>query len=195
MSAVRSRPKYQVGRYCLVQKIMTSGLSTIYLKDLGDRLFHHFSYDVISSDELDITFSSFGNDGKAIIVNTLRKDQPFCGHWLAMIYQPLPKKTIHFFCPYGLHFNNYVPVKNFLLNISNKCRIICHQRAVQSMFSTFCGFFALSFLLHFELGLNTSKFFSIYDTKNLHLNDDITVCFVKEVIKEVIGDGEPLVDH
>ena len=174
---------------------MTSGLSTTYLKDLGDKLFHHFGFDVISCDELDSTLPSFGNDSKAIIVNTLRKDQKYCGHWLALVYEASPKKTLHFFCSYGLHFKNYEPIRRFLLKSSSKCRIICYQRTVQSVLSIFCGYFALSFLLHFEIGINTRKFFSIYDTKNLQLNDEISVCFVKEVIKEVIHGRQALVDN
>ena len=90
------------------------------------------------------------------------------------------KDEVIYFDSYGLHCWN----KDILEKISQIgfAQITYCTKCVQSLFSNFCGFFCLAFLLYTEKH-SVEDFFNLFDMNNLEKNDNICINIIKENLK------------
>ena len=158
------------------------GLTTSYLSSLGQELLPNFS-GVTSCDTIALIFPDF-DVTRSCIINTLEQQFRRGGHWIGLFYSA-SRKRLYYWDPYGLPPTN----KHILAFLKNSAttqniKVRYYSQNVQSLFSIFCGFHVLSFLIHKELNMPSSEFFQIYDKKDLYLNDDISAMFIKMYIEQ-----------
>ena len=94
-------------------------------------------------------------------------------HWLAFYFPE--KGQSEFFDSYGFSPENYT--SNFTKFIKNSRRHI-NTKILQSMDTAVCGDYSLFYLWHRVRGKSIAKIDNIF-TENTHLNDKITVSFVR----------------
>ena len=155
------------------------GLTTSYLTELGQQLLPHFG-GVTSCDTIDLIFPHFETT-RSCIINLLEKHYSRGGHWIGLFFDAA-SHTLFYWDPYGLRPTNK-HILDFLKRAPSDVKY--YPQRVQGLFSVYCGFHVLSFLLHKELALPTATFFGIYDQHQLHLNDDISVEFIKSCAADV----------
>ena len=160
------------------QRTSPFGLTTTHLTEFGKQLLPHFS-GVTSCDTIDHIFPHF-DVTRSCIINLLEKQHKRGGHWVALFYDA-NKHCLYYWDPYG-----FPPTNAYILEFLTRApaKVTCYDQRVQSLWSVYCGFFVMAFLIHKELNLSTKAFFHIFDEQHHHLNDDIAVLFIKAYIEQ-----------
>ena len=154
------------------------GLTTSQLTHLGQQLLPHFS-GVSSCDTLNQIFPDFSVT-RSCIINLLEQHFTRGGHWISLFFDA-HKQRLYYWDPYG-----FPPANAYIVAFLKKApvKVTHYSQRVQSLWSIYCGFFCMAFLIHKERQLPTPAFFRIFDTQDHHVNDDIVVLFIKACIDQ-----------
>lgn len=155
------------------------GLNTSYLVSLGEQLLPHFS-GVTSCDMIKSIFPTY-DVNRSCVINTLEKHFKKGGHWIALFFNA-SKKCLYYWDPYGLKPSNHHILKFLNESAKKNIKVKYYPQSVQGLFSVFCGYHVLSFLIHKETNMSAKDFFQIYDYQKLHLNDEISAMFIQMYI-------------
>ena len=127
---------------------------------------------VFALDQVPKTFFKFPS---CFIVNTHKQNQPG-EHWLAVYIDSNMK--IDFFDSFGRPPEEF-KLHQYLSSIS--IQINYNKKQIQSVSSSFCGYYCLFFILSKVRGMSMDKFVSMF-SENTEKNDDIINSFLEEFI-------------
>ena len=147
------------------------GLRSDYLQDLSENYVKNFK-NVLPCD---LFKQSVVGCGESYICN-LSNSKSKGSHFVAL---QIKKNGVIFFDSYGLQCTN----KDILqkLNDIGFNEITYCTKCVQSLFSEFCGFFCLAFLIFTE-NKSVESFLDLFDENDLEKNDTICINIIKEHI-------------
>lgn len=152
-----------------------SGLTNDYLEKLALKLLkgNKNKFIGVYSANADIKFNL--RKPFSVIFNTDRLGSP--GLHFISIYATTTK--VYYFDSFG---NKKIQrdILKFIQKLNRKCEKMC--KPIQDKSSNFCGFYALAFLLWKRSKKKTSKFYDLFTSSNLKLNDPIVI---NQIVKEI----------
>ena len=152
--------------------MISMGLRSDYLQDLTEVYVKNFR-NVLPCDY----FKNVNVKPNESYICNLSDSKSRGSHFVAI---RIKNDEVIYFDSYGLHCSN----EDILEKISQIgfAQITYCTKCIQSLFSKFCGFFCLAFLLHTE-NHSVEDFFNLFDMNNLENNDNICINIIKEHLK------------
>ena len=138
-----------------------------------DKFSKKYFYSLISIDELPLTKRKLKST--AFIIKTDKRSGKG-EHWLSIFYDH--KSNCQFFDSLGFGPELY-GMENFLLLSSNSIQI--NKYPIQSVFSEFCGYYSILFILIRNRGISFTNFLKYFDSDTLK-NDLKINQFIKTFI-------------
>ena len=150
-----------------------SGLSNLYVHSLAKKCIQNFrsvvSSDVFSKQKLEV--------GDKYIVNLAKSDEKN-GHFVAIIVE---KNCFLYFDSYALPCYNSFVLSAFARKPTYEIKY--SKKSIQGVFSYFCGYFCICWLICNDLNLTWRQFEDLFSQEKHYHNEDVCLNIIKSYIK------------
>jgi hypothetical protein len=149
------------------------GLSNVYIQKVAGKHARHNFAGTFSCNTIPQTLAE--RDSFSFVCN-LDKAGEAGSHFIAVVAD---KNTVIYIDPLGIPCNNGY-LKSFLVRCNR--RIVYNERTIQHPLSSFCGFYALLYVLYFDCSISHNLQLIFSDTA-LEDNDGLCVEYLKHLLK------------